>query len=71
MRRIKGTVRYQNIATGFWGIIDEQGNQWRPIEMPEQLKIEGKKVHLTINEIEEGFSIFMWGTAVELVTFHT
>lgn len=38
--------------------------------MPEQLKREGKKVSLSIKEVED-MSIFMWGTPVEVVTFHT
>lgn len=70
-KRIKGKVAYQAIATGFWGIITDDGQEIRPINMPEQLKIEGKQVQLTIKEVEEGFSLFMWGTPVELVTFHT
>ena len=70
-KRITGTVKYQPIATGFWGIIDDKGNEWRPVNMPEQLKQEGKKVTLTIREADEGFSIFMWGTPVEVLGFHT
>jgi len=70
-KSITGTVTYQNLGTGFWGIIDEKGNEWRPVHMPEQLKQEGKKVTVTIREVEEGMSIFMWGTPVEVVGFHT
>ena len=70
-KRINGTVTYQNLATGFWGIVDENGNEWRPVNMPEQLKQKGKKVTVTIREVEEGMSIFMWGTPVEVVGFDT
>ncbi len=70
-KRIKGTVTYQNLATGFWGIVDDKGNEWRPVNMPEQLKQEGKKVSLTIREVDGGMSIFMWGTPVEVVGFDT
>jgi hypothetical protein len=68
--RIQGTVTYQSLGTGFWGIIDEKGNEWRPVNMPEQLKKEGKKVTVTAHESDE-MSIFMWGTPVEIVRFHT
>lgn len=70
-KRITGTVRYQQLATGFWGIIDEKGQEWRPVNMPEQLKEEGKKVTITIREVDEGMSIFMWGTPVRIVSFGT
>jgi hypothetical protein len=70
-KRINGTVTYQNLATGFWGIVDENGKEWRPVNMPEQLKQKGKKVTVTIREVEEGMSIFMWGTPVEVVGFDT
>lgn len=69
MKKIKGTVVYNNIGPGFWGIIDTQGNEWRPINMPEQLKTEGKAVTVSIQIIEEEMSIFMWGTAVKVTAF--
>ncbi|MFT5764602.1 MAG: hypothetical protein ACI8X3_002033, partial [Saprospiraceae bacterium] len=27
-KTIKGTVTFQNIETGFWGIIDSAGEKW-------------------------------------------
>ncbi|GJM35307.1 MAG: hypothetical protein DHS20C18_43080 [Saprospiraceae bacterium] len=69
--KIRGKVVYQNLGTGFWGIIDESGKEWRPINMPEQLKYEGKKVSVEIREIEEDMSIFMWGTPVKITSFET
>jgi hypothetical protein len=69
--RIKGKVSYQNIGTGFWGIIDNKGNEWRPVHMPDQLKEDGKKIEITAKKTEEGMSIFMWGEAIEIVSFET
>jgi hypothetical protein len=68
---IEGLVAYQDISGGFWGIVGKDGRQWRPVNMPEQLKVEGKAVRLTIQEADEAFSIFMWGTPVKILTFHT
>ena len=70
-KRITGKVTYQNLGTGFWGIVDEKGGEWRPVNMPEQLKQEGKRATVTIREVEEGASIFMWGKPVEVVAFTT
>ena len=70
-KKITGKVVKVDLGTGFWGIVDSRGNEFRPVNMPEQLKQEGKKVTVTVKEAEEGFSIFMWGTAVEVVGFGT
>ena len=70
-KTIKGKVTYQNIGTGCWGIIDEAGNEWRVVNMPEQLKIDGKKVSVKTKPAKEEFSTFMWGEPVEVVSFST
>lgn len=70
-KRIKGKVVYQDLSGGFWGIVDEKGNEWRPVKMPEQLKYKGKEVEVVVQEVEEGASIFMWGTPVKIVSFQT
>ena len=69
--KIEGKVVYMPLETGFWGIESPQGNQWRPVNMPEQLKIEGKEAHLEAEEFKEEFSLFMWGTPVKITSFHT
>ncbi len=71
MLNIKGKVVYQNLGTGFWGIIDSKGNEWRPVNMPDQLKYDGKKVKVVAQKVEEGMSIFMWGEPVSIVSFNT
>jgi len=71
MKNIQGTVVYKNIGPGCWGIIDGKGGEWRPVNMPEQLKREGRKAIVTVREVEEGFSVFMWGTVVEVIGFNT
>jgi len=65
--KIKGTVIYQDLGTGFWGIEGNNGEEWRPINMPENLKVSGKKVTLEVEEVEEGFSMFMWGKPVKII----
>lgn len=60
-----------SLGTGFWGIIDLKGREWRPVNMPEQLKEEGKQVSVTVSEVEEDISVFMWGKAVKIVSFST
>ncbi|HHS95690.1 MAG TPA: hypothetical protein ENJ45_03800 [Phaeodactylibacter sp.] len=71
MRIIKGKVVYKNIGPGFWAIVDTRGGEWRPINLPEQLKQEGRKVTLMAKEVEEDFSVFMWGKAIRVLGFNT
>lgn len=68
-KSVSGKVVYQEIGPGFWGIIDRQGNEWRPVNMPNQLKYPGKEVQVKIREVKEDMSVFMWGTAVRIVGF--
>ena len=68
-KSISGKVVYQDIGPGFWGIIDHQGNEWRPVNMPNQLKYPGKEVQVKISEVKEEMSVFMWGRAVKIVSF--
>ena len=66
---IKGTVVYQNLGPGFWGIVDQGGKQWRPVEMPKALQNEGKQVVAKVEKMPDGVSIFMWGTPVRIISF--
>lgn len=69
--KIKGKVVYQDLGPGFWGIIGSDGENWRPINMPEQLKKENADVEVTAASVEEGASIFMWGKPVKITKFRT
>lgn len=61
---------HQNLEGGFWGIEGNDGRQWLPLNMPEQLKEKGKEVSLTVKEADV-VGVQMWGTPVKVVSFHT
>ncbi len=69
--KIKGQVVYKHLGPGFWGIVSNNGKEYRPVNMPEQLKHEGKEVEVSITEVEEDASIFMWGIPVKITGFST
>ena len=69
--KINGTVEFINLATGFWAIVGENGEKYRPVNMPDQLKINGKKVTVRIKPITEEFSMMMWGEPVKVISFET
>ncbi|MCP4438881.1 MAG: hypothetical protein GY810_08040 [Aureispira sp.] len=67
--KIKGTVKHQKLSGGFWGIVGDEGDNWRPVKMPEDLKVEGLKVEISAEREEGGISIFMWGTPIRIIEF--
>ncbi len=70
-KKISGTVKFQHLGMGFWGVIGDNAEEWRPVNMPEQLKSEGAKVELKVEVLKEDMSMFMWGKAVKVISFHT
>lgn len=69
--KIQGTVVYQNIGMGCWGIKASNGKEYRPVNFPEQLKTEGAKVTVQAHPVNEEVSMFMWGEPVKITSFET
>ncbi len=67
---ITGKIVFQNIGTGFWGIEEETGKKWRPINLPIHLRKEGILITADIEIVKEDFDMFMWGKAVKLLSVH-
>ncbi len=68
---ITGKVVYQNLGMGFWGIIGNDGREWLPTNMPEQLKTAGSKVKIVAKTQDDFMSMHMWGEAIKIVSFQT
>ncbi|MFT6963443.1 MAG: hypothetical protein ACJAWV_003180 [Flammeovirgaceae bacterium] len=68
---IKGKVKYQEVGTGFWGIIGNDGKKWKPISLPEELQKENLEVKIEAKEVKNAVSIFMWGKTIEIMGFST
>ena len=71
MKRISGKVVYQNFSGGFWGIVSDDGKEYRPIHMPNQLKKNGARISVFVKKVKEEVSMFMWGEPVEIIMFST
>ena len=69
--KIQGQASFQNIEMGFWGIETKMGKKYRPINMPEQLKVNGANVSCEAKPVNYDVDIFMWGEAVEIISFET
>ncbi len=70
MLRGKFTATYIDLEGGFWGLINDQNDQYYIVNMPEQLKNDGKSFTVML-KVFDGASITMWGTPAEVVGFTT
>lgn len=68
--KIKGKATYIELGTGFWGIVTADGQQFQPINMPEQLKYEGQQVECEAQHADV-MTMNMWGQTVEIISFKT
>ncbi len=68
--KITGKVVYVSIEGGVYGIIDQSGRKYLPVNMPNQLKKEGASVTCSVrpSDVE---SVFMWGEPVYIYSFET
>lgn len=69
--KITGKVVYQNLGMGCWGIVSDNGKEYRPVNMPEQLKTVGAEVVVSASSVNEEVSMFMWGEPVKITGFET
>ncbi len=64
--KIIGNIRYVNLSGGFWGIEDDNGQKYQPVDkIPPQLRQDGLRIKATVQPVST-FGIFMWGQDVEV-----
>lgn len=66
-RKVKATVEAVELEGGFWGLIDEEGNQYEVIDMPKEFQQKGLTRTFTIEEVQQ-ISFRMWGQPVRIVS---
>lgn len=67
----KGIVKFVDIGPGFFGIVTSKGEELLPLNLPEQLKYEGKEIEVLATDATDNMSMFMWGKAVKIIGFKT
>jgi hypothetical protein len=68
--KIKGTMTHVPLSGGFWGILAENGQRYRPVgPLADVFQQEGLPIEAQV-EPSAGFSIFMWGTDVQVKAIH-
>jgi len=68
-KKIKGKVVYLELEGGIWGIVDNKGGDWLPINMPFELMKDGLIVEVEAVTSSSFLSGAMWGKPIEISKF--
>lgn len=68
-KKVTGTTKFIDLEGGIWAIMTTQGN-FAPLNFPEQLRTEGKKVSCTLKELDV-MTLHNWGIPCEIISFST
>lgn len=64
---VVGTVVYEELSGGFWGIEGDDGAQYKPIMgFPEEFKAKGQRVKAQVEPVQV-MGISMWGQTVKVL----
>ena len=64
---ISGTITYQDLEGGFWGILASDGGKFVPIEpMPADFRVDGLSIRATLEKAQV-LGTAMWGTYVRIL----
>jgi len=63
-----GTIRYQEIEGGFYGIVSDDGQRYYAGTLDEQFRQDGLRVKFVLRERTGVMSMVMWGLIVEVVS---
>lgn len=63
---ISGTIKYVSLEGGFWGIVSDDNKNYDPINLPDDFKVDGKRIVFSFIERNDLVSFYMWGTIIEL-----
>lgn len=62
----KGTITWIDLEGGFYGIVTENGTQYLPQNLAEELRVDGTEVTFTGVTDEDAMTIYMWGTPLRI-----
>lgn len=67
IRNMTGTIIFQEIEGGFYGIKADDGQKYNPLNLDESYRKDGLRVKFDANLKEGMVGIHMWGEYVEIV----
>jgi len=62
-----GTVQLLEMEGGFFGIVTDAGDKFRPVDLPEPFARPGMRVRFCAEPVEGLASIHMWGVPVTIL----
>ena len=62
-----GTVIYNPIEGGFYGIVGDNGKNYDPLNLGKEFQVDGLRVHFEGIKREDMASFHMWGTLIEII----
>jgi len=62
-----GTVVYQEIEGGFYGIQGDDGERYDPVNLPADLRIDGLRVRVIADPLPASHTIRMWGKLIKII----
>jgi hypothetical protein len=64
--KVVGTIVYEEIEGGFWGIKGDDGDKYKPVSgLPENAQKAGQRVEAELERVQV-MGISMWGKAVKV-----
>ena len=64
-----GTVRFITLEGGFYGIVADDGHHYDPINLGQELQVDGIRIRFTAKRCTDIAYIHMWGDIIEIVEF--
>lgn len=61
-----GTIQYIDLEGGFYGIVDDDGNKYGPVNLQDEFQEDGLRVKFSFKILTNTVSTHMWGTLIEL-----
>ncbi|MFQ5570137.1 MAG: hypothetical protein ACE5G0_10720 [Rhodothermales bacterium] len=62
-----GTITYQDLEGGFYGLVAEDGRQYYPLNLAEDFQQDSLHVHFRTRRRTDVVSIIMWGEIIEIL----
>ncbi len=62
-----GTVRFNSIEGGFYGIVGDNGENYDPINLGKEFQVDGLRVRFEAKKRDDLASFHMWGTLIEII----
>jgi len=66
---VTGTIFYNAIETGYWGIEEQSGKRWRLVSPPPKIEHQNLKITIHARHADEDMSIFMTDDPIEVISF--